>query len=466
MNAPVIWLGIPAAAALILWAIRSERWTAIFGGSLALILSLLAIAIPIDQAILFGNLSIRIAPVFEIFGRRFIISGSDQVILVLIYGIIAFWFFSAGTAGIAHRLVPLGFIITSLLLGSLAVEPFLYAAMLIEMAVLIAIPLLIPIDQRPGKGVIRFLIFQTLAMPFILMAGFLLSGVEASPSDINLVVQAGVLLGLGFAFLLAIFPFYTWIPMVCEEASPYATGFVLMIFPTIGILFGLNFLDRYTFLRESRQLYEILRFIGIITFLSAGIWAMFQRQSTRMMGYASIMATGLSILAMSLPNAVTGVGLVFLLIIPRALGLGVWSLALTILEKTTHSLFFNDIKGKVRSLPFVSAAIIGAALSMAGMVPLAGFPVQYSLWREVGEVSNLMGFWFGIGALGLLIGALRSAAVLVMAPPGAQWQSLEGWAERILLGLGILGLYLFGLFPQWSQIILASLPAVFERLGK
>jgi NADH:ubiquinone oxidoreductase subunit 2 (subunit N) len=466
MSAPVIWLGIPAAAALILWAIRSERWTAIFGGSLALILSLLAIALPIDQAILFGNLSIRIAPVLEIFGRRFIISGSDQLILVLIYGIVAFWFFSAGVAKIAHRLIPLGFIITSLLLGSLAVEPFLYAALLIEMAVLIAIPLLIPLDQRPGKGVIRFLIFQTLAMPFILMAGFLLSGVEASPSDVNLVIQAGLLLGLGFAFLLAVFPFYAWIPMICEEASPYAAGFVLMIFPTIGILFGLNFLDRYTFLRESRQLYEILRFIGIITFLTAGIWALFQRHGARMMGYASIMATGLSILAMSLPNSVTGVGLVFLLIIPRALGLGVWSLALTILQGTTQSLFFSDIKGKARSLPFVSAAVIGAALSMAGMVPLAGFPVQYSLWREVGVVSISMGFWFGIGALGLLVGAFRTMANLVKSPPDAVWQSLESWTQRILLGLGIAGLIIFGLFPQWSQVILNSLPAVFERLGK
>lgn len=466
MSAPVIWLGIPAAASLILWAIRSERWTAIFGGSLALILSLLAIAIPIDQAILFGNLSIRVAPVLEIFGRRFIISGSDQMILVLIYGIDAFWFFSAGEARIAHRLVPLGFIITSLLLGSLAVEPFLYAALLIEMAVLIAIPLLIPLDQRPGKGVIRFLIFQTLAMPFILMAGFLLSGVEASPSDVNLVIQAGVLLGLGFAFLLAVFPFYTWIPMICEEASPYAAGFVLMIFPTIGILFGLNFLDRYTFLRESRQLYEILRFIGIITFLTAGIWSLFQRHSARMMGYASIMATGLSIMAMSLPNAATGVGLVFLLIIPRALGLGVWSLALTILQGTTQSLFFRDIKGKARSFPFGSVAIIGAALSMAGMVPLAGFPVQYSLWRGVGEVSISMGFWFGIGALGLLVGALRTMANLMMSPPGAHWQSLESWAQRILLGLGITGLFILGIFPQWSQVILTSLPAVFERLGK
>jgi hypothetical protein len=103
---------------------------------------------------------------------------------------------------------------------------------------------------------------------------------------------------------------------------------------------------------------------------------------------------------------------------------------------------------------------------MAGMVPLAGFPVQYSLWREVGVVSISMGFWFGIGALGLLVGAFRTMANLVKSPPDAVWQSLESWTQRILLGLGIAGLIIFGLFPQWSQVILNSLPAVFERLGK
>jgi formate hydrogenlyase subunit 3/multisubunit Na+/H+ antiporter MnhD subunit len=466
LNAPVLWLGIPAAASIILWAIRSERWTAILGGSLALVLSLLAIAIPIDQAILVGGFSIRIAPVFEIFGRRFILSGSDQMILVLIYGIVAFWYFGAGVAGIAHRLVPLGFLITSLLLGSLAVVPFLYAALLIEMAVLIAVPLLIPQGRRPGKGVLRFLIFQTLAMPFILMSGFLLSGVEASPSDLNLVIQASVLLGLGFALLLAVFPFYTWIPMICEEAPPYATGFVLMIFPTISILFGLSFLDRYTFLRESRQLYEILRFIGIVTLLTAGTWALFERHAARIMGYASIIATGFSILAMGLPNAAMGVGLVFLLIIPRALGLGIWSLALTILQGKTLSLLFDDIKGKAKSLPFAGAALVGAALSMAGMVPLVGFPVQYSLWRGIGEVSVSLGIWFGIGVLGLLVGALRTMAIIVSSPPGTPWQTMESWSERILSGLGIIALIFLGLFPQWTQIVLASLPTLFERLGK
>jgi formate hydrogenlyase subunit 3/multisubunit Na+/H+ antiporter MnhD subunit len=254
--------------------------------------------------------------------------------------------------------------------------------------------------------------------------------------------------------------------MICEEAHPYAAGFVLMIFPTIGILFGLSFLDRYTFLRESRQLYEILRFIGIVTLATAGIWAMFQNHAGRLMGYASIVATGLSILAMSLPNTGTAVGLVFLLIIPRALGLGVWSLALTVLQYRVPSLNFRTIKGQARSLPFVGAAILGASFSLAGVVPLVGFPIQYSLWLGLGQVSIPLGIWFGIGTLGLLVGGLRTAVVLVTAPADTSWHSSESWEERILLGLGVVALFLLGLFPQWSRLILDNLPAVFERLGK
>jgi NADH:ubiquinone oxidoreductase subunit 2 (subunit N) len=184
------------------------------------------------------------------------------------------------------------------------------------------------------------------------------------------------------------------------------------------------------------------------------------------MGYASIIATGFSILAMGLPNAAMGVGLVFLLIIPRALGLGIWSLALTILQGKTLSLLFDDIKGKAKSLPFAGAALVGAALSMAGMVPLVGFPVQYSLWRGIGEVSVSLGIWFGIGVLGLLVGALRTMAIIVSSPPGTPWQTMESWSERILSGLGIIALIFLGLFPQWTQIVLASLPTLFERLGK
>ena len=137
----------------------------------------------------------------------------------------ALWFFGAEAANAANRLVPIGFMITALMVASIAVEPFLYAALFIQMAILLAIPLMTSIYEAPSKGITRFLVYQTLAMPFILLAGWLLGGVEASPGDLALATQSASMLGLGFAFLLAIFPLYTWIPMLAEEVSPYILAF-------------------------------------------------------------------------------------------------------------------------------------------------------------------------------------------------------------------------------------------------
>jgi hypothetical protein len=48
----------------------------------------------------------------------------------------------------------------------------------------------------------------------------------------------------------------------------------------------------------------------------------------------------------------------------------------------------------------------------------------------------------------------------------AEWVSRETWPQRILLGIGLFGLFLSGIFPQWAQPLLANLPAMFDYLGK
>jgi NADH-quinone oxidoreductase subunit N len=466
MNAPIIWIGLPLAAAGLIGLIRRERWVAILGGSLALVLSALAAFFPVDVALNLGGISLRIDPSFEFLGRRLILTPANQPMLVIVYGMVAFWFFGSSVTGIARRLVPFGLAITSLLLAALAVEPFLYAALLMEMAVLLAIPLLTPPDQAPGQGVIRFLISQTLAMPLILLSGFLLAGVEASPGDIALVIQSAILLGLGFALLLPIFPFSTWIPMVSQECSPYAVGFVLSLFPAFTILFGLGFLDRYTWLREAQRLHQVLQLAGLIMVVSGGLWAAFQRHIGRLMGYAVMLQIGLSLIAISLPAQAVGLGIVFLLIVPRTLALGLWALGTTVFKRNSPSLMFSDLKGQARTYPIAGIAITFSALSMAGVALLAGFPIQQSLWERLAATSFGGAMWMAVGFLGLFTGAIRSMATLVMAPENTPWESRESWGERIFLGLGIIGLFLLGLFPQWTQPLLGNLAGIFEHLGK
>src|SRR5215208_6292046 len=246
MNAPTIWILFPIGVGILLLFINNQRLLSALGGIVAVLLSLTAQFFPIELAMNIGGISLKIDSSLTILGRTLLIQPTEGPLLALIYGAVALWFFGAEASKTAARLVPIGFMITGLMIASIAVQPFLYAALFIEMAILLAIPLLTSIYRPPGRGVVRFLIYQTLAMPFILLAGWLLAGVEASPGDLALAVQSTAMLGMGFAFLLAIFPLYNWIPLLLEEISPYTVGFLLWILPTMTIIFGAGFLDRYS----------------------------------------------------------------------------------------------------------------------------------------------------------------------------------------------------------------------------
>jgi formate hydrogenlyase subunit 3/multisubunit Na+/H+ antiporter MnhD subunit len=293
----------------------------------------------------------------------------------------------------------------------------------------------------------------------------MLAGVEASPGDLGTTTQAGTMLGLGFAFLFGVFPLYNWIPMLMDEAHPYAVGFLLWVLPTFTVIFALGFLDRYTWLHTSPQLSNAILFAGVLMVASGGIFAALQRQLGRIMGYAAIVETGLLVLALSL-NSTEIVNVTFLLLIPRGLELAVWALALSIIKRKAYSLRFNEVQGLARNYPVATAALIFAHLSMAGFPLLAGFPARVALWQELAGQSLVASFWAFVGLTGLLIAATRSLAVLVMAEEQKAWEWKESWVQIAMLGLGVIGLFILGVFPQVSQFFIANLPSLFQHLGR
>jgi len=465
MNAPLIWIGIPLLLALLLWLPLRPKTTALLGGFSALFLSFLALLLPIDTPIRVSEtFSLKLADSIEFLGREIIITSADQPLLALLYGIAAIWFFGSSAAGVARRLVPFGMTILALFIASLAVTPFLYAALIIQTAVLIAVPLLSPPEKKPGRGVIRFLIYQTLAMPFILFSGWLLAGVESSPGDIELLTQAATLLALGFAFLLAIFPLYTWIPLLMEEASPYAVGFILWLFPAATLLFALGFLDRYAWLREFEQLPMALQLAGLVMITTGGFWAAFERHLGRMMGYAAIVNTGFSLLAMSLIRDYR-LSAFFMLMIPQALSLILWSFALSVLKREERSLNFREMQGLLQQYPILVGGLLLAHFSALGMPLLAGFPPILAIWEGMAREKMVFAFWVGVGIASLLTSALRSLAVFVIASDEKSWQLKGSWAQNIFMSVGIILLLILGLFPQLVDPILVNLPNAFEHFG-
>jgi len=465
MNAPTIWIIVPSIVAVLLIPIRNQRALSFIGGFFAVILALTAQFVPLEEALRLGTFSVRIESSLNILGRQLVINSQEGSLLALIYGATALWFFGAEASKSSLRLVPLGLLITALMVASIAVEPFLFAALFIEMAILLCVPLVTSIQHPPGNGVIRFVIYETLAMPFILLSGWLLAGVEASPGNLALAAQSAAILGLGFAFLLAIFPLYSWIPMLLEEAPPFAVAFLLWIIPTTTLIFGAGFIDRYSWLRSSSELIAALQFSGLLMLVTGGLWAAFQNHIGRIMAYGSVAETGFSLLALSL-NLRLGIPILFLLFPARALGLAVWSLSLTVVKEHSKSMRFSDVRGLLRTVPFAGAGLVIASLSTCGFPLLAGFPARLALGDALARVSLNSALWMGIGIIGLFTASFRTLAVISMADEYTGWEMRENWLQGIMLGLGVIGLFILGLFPQSVQFFLANLPSMFEHLGR
>ena len=199
--------------------------------------------------------------------------------------------------------------------------------------------------------------------------------------------------------------------------------------------------------------------------VTGGLWSAFQRHLSRQMAYAVIAETGFSLLAFSLTHD-KAVEIVFLHIIPRSLALLVWAMSLTRMKKVVDPLRFSLVQGLARTHPITAAGLVLAHFSVAGFPLLAGFPIRLALWEGLAGQSLGVAFWFLIGILGLLTGATRTLAVLVMAPQGTDWELRESWGTGIMIGVGVIALFILGIFPQTFRFVLADLPAMFEHLGK
>jgi NADH:ubiquinone oxidoreductase subunit 2 (subunit N) len=435
--------------------------------------------LPIGQPVSLLGRAFLIGEQFSILGRDFILLNTDRGLLVMMYFFVTVWIIGAWFARPPEIFVPFVLVWAALLIAALAVEPFLYAALLFEICVLLAVPMLSPPQQAPGPGIFRFLTYQSLGMPLILLAGWFLSGLETSPGQTGLALRAGLLIGVGLAFLLSVIPFHTWIPSLARETHPYALAFVLFMMPIMVGVFGLGFIDQFVWLREAPGLYQGLRLVGGVMVLVGGIWAAVENHLGRMLGFGAIIETGITLVGIGVGYP-DGVLLFFWLVVVRVFSFVPWAAAVSrIWNRFDGKLDLEYLRGRGHQVPLTAGMAILGQLSLAGVPLLAGFSARYTLFRELGGLSPLAGGMVLLGTVGLLVGAVRTLnSLFIPLPEEANLVDTTGgilsregsvvserlfeWITYVLL---LLLLAVVGLLPQLYLPWVEKLLLLFERIG-
>jgi NADH:ubiquinone oxidoreductase subunit 2 (subunit N) len=473
----VVWIVFPGVVAAALYLLR--KWTRLVkavGIMVALILALLAWQVPIGKSIPLGAIpflpSLTLAESLTIFGRSFILNDASRSALIIIYLGTAVWFIGASTIPVSRLFIPLGLAIAALLTAAISVEPFLYAALFIQMAVLLSVPILSPPGQTVSRGALRFLIFQTLGMILLVFSGWMVNNIELYPNDTLMILRTSVFIGLGFAMAMSVFPFNTWIPMVAAETPPFSTAYVFFTLPEVISLFAFNIFGQFSWLPFAPSVYLSFTIVGLIMIIGAGFWSIFQNNLGRIFGYAVITEIGLILITIgqiliavqlspvSNTNLITRLPFAeffFALLLPRGLTLAIWALSLAIIKTKCKDLNLPSVRGIAYQLPVASIGLALASFSLAGFPLLAGFPVRAVLGIGIAQQTPWLAELTLIGYFGLIIAALRSISVLVSQPGERFWQLKETRLQFLLLLLGCLFLIIVGIFPRFFLNGLARL---------
>lgn len=461
MNAPFLWIGLPGIAATLLMLFldypRVVKWT---GTSAVAVFGLLAIIMPIEKKINLINYQFTLQSTMTVLGRQLIILDSYRPLLVFLFWGYAVWFLLIDFRDVSLRVIPLGLLSLCFVLIILTVDPLFYAAIFFAFLALVNTILLTPPTDPAARGVLLYLIYQVFGILFLLFGMWMLSWVDIGSAERVLIVRAVIILGIGFSFLLAVFPFTSWIPILATEKHPFLAAFVFHTYFMVVLLFCLRFLSGAGWLPTVIDIQPPIQFVGLLMVVLGGAAAVFSEHIGRTLSSAVIVEIGRSLVLISFLG--DGFQLIYPQLVVQSISLALWALCLTALFPVVKDFDYRSLRGVAKQWPVIFGGLTAAQFSLAGFPLLAGFPVYWSAASYLINQSPERALIFLGGNLGLLIAAFRSTKYLVSSSDEEDVLTLSNQLTNKLIWAGIVGLIILGLFPQILEPYVSALANSFR----
>jgi len=463
MSTPLLWVIFPILIGAILLFYTKHFWSiCLIQTVICFLLSAVAFLGKFEPD---GNIylfSVKISSNFDFLGRVLLLDHSNQFTVIVFYFFLGAWSLSSFVYRIKSNVIPFGIIFIGLLIAAITVEPFLYSGLIMEIAVLISILIIADKRAENNEGIKNYLIFFTIGMAFILLSGWYLAGGEINPVNEEQLIQATVILGFGFVFWLAVFPFHTWIPTISSLFLPSNSFFILIILPIAIVILLYKYMNGFVWLRGYQVVYQAIGFLGSVMCFTGSIWSVFQNNIRKFMGYLSIYSSGLVIVSISLGSS-EGYLLSAYHIFVRLINFFIIVWSVIVLEKNIKNINILSFEELFYTYPLNSIALLVALFSVAGIPFFPGYPPIQTTLFLLHRINPAASILIIISIAVLSINFIRWFFMLTRKSEEDVYIN-ENRISKIFFGILIIISLFIGIFPNTLFSIFRSLISGYEFL--
>ena len=252
---------------------------------------------------------------------------------------------------------------------------------------------------------------------------------------------------IAFAVKLPMFPFHTWLPDACAEASTAANLLLASLLATTAAYGMIRFLFPL-FPDATRAFAPVVMTLAVVGILYGAILAFSQTNLMRLIAYASISHLSFVLLGIFAGNSIALQGAV-VTVIAHAISIGALFLVAGALEARMHTRRIEAMGGLWDTMPNLGGAALFFALASLGLPGLGDFIGEFLILLGTYRVHAVMAIVASCGVLAATFYALRFVQRIFQGPNLYQWRLPDlALREGLMLGAMIVLLLWLGLYPQ------------------
>jgi formate hydrogenlyase subunit 3/multisubunit Na+/H+ antiporter MnhD subunit len=444
---PIFLLALPLVAALVAYLVR--RWEAAAAVVSALAtasLALLCARLPLDRSAFVLGQEVAFGRPVVLAGRTLMLDPAGQSWLAFLFALATLSFLLAWRLRQGRLFFSISLVILSLYVLVALLQTFSLAILVLAMS---ATPGVFLIQgDRPGsvQGGQRYLLVTLLAVPLLLSAAWLVGQAQLAPENAEMARLALLPAALGFGFLLAVFPFGTWMPALAADAPPMASAFLFTAGQAAAVFLVLMFLHEAAWPLHDAAALEVLQVAGLVTVVAGGLMAAAQRDFGRLFGYATLSDLGYLLLAFGVGGS-QAVVLALLHVANRSVPIVLMAACVAVLRNRTGSDAFSRLRGVARRLPIATTGLLIGGLALAGWPMTAGFATHWGIGRAVASAHWSWVLLLLASSGGIVIGLLRGLSSMLGEEPRADIPRQPIMASVLIVIVAGLVISL-GLYPQ------------------